>query len=50
MYNHSEENELNLHVILHVNEISVSYERMNTKTGFEGEVESNLHMANVMSS
>lgn len=50
MYNHSEENELDLHVILHVNEISVSYERMNTKTGFEGEAESNLHMANVMSS
>ena len=33
MHNHSYENEFNLHV----NEISFSYERMSTKTGFEKE-------------
>lgn len=48
MYNYLEENELNLYVILYVNEILVLYERMNIKIGFEGEVESNLYMVNVM--
>ena len=41
MQNHSYENEFNLHV----NEISVSYERMGTKTRFEKEAKGNLEMA-----
>ena len=41
MYNHSYENEFNLHV----NEISFSYERMSTKTRFEKEAKGNSEMA-----
>ena len=37
MHNHSYENEFNLQV----NEISFSYERMGTKTGFEKEAKGN---------
>ena len=41
MYNHSYENEFNLHV----NEISFSYERISTKTHFEKEAKGNSEMA-----
>ena len=41
MYNHSYENEFNLHL----NEISFSYERMGTKTRFEEEAKGNSEMA-----
>ena len=41
MHNHSYENEFNLHV----NEISFSYEKMGTKTGFEEEAKGNSEMA-----
>ena len=37
MHNHSYENEFNLHV----NEISLSYERMSTRTRFEKEAKGN---------
>ena len=40
MHNHSYENEFNLHV----NEISLSYERMSTKTRFEKEAKGNSEM------
>ena len=40
VYNHSYENEFNLHL----NEISFSYERMDTKTRFEKEAEGNSEM------
>ena len=40
MPNHSYENEFNLHV----NEISFSYEKMNTKTRFEEEAKGNSEM------
>ena len=49
MYNHLEENELNLHVILDVNEISFSHERKDTKTRFEKEAKSNREIAKLMS-
>ena len=41
MHNHSYENEFNLHV----NEISLSYERMSTRTRFEKEAKGNSEMA-----
>ena len=41
MHNHSYENEFNLHV----NEISSSYEKMDTKTLFEEEGKGNSEMA-----
>ena len=41
VHNHSYENEFNLHV----NEISFSYESMNTKTRFEKEAKGNSQMA-----
>ena len=41
MYNHSYENEFNLHV----NEISFSYEKMGTKTRFKEEAKGNSEMA-----
>ena len=44
MHNHSYEHEFNLHV----NEISFSYERMSTKTGFEKEAQGNLEMAHCL--
>ena len=52
MYNHSEENESNLHVILDLNGISSSspYERKDTTTRFEKEANSNLEIANLVSS
>ena len=46
MYNHSYENEFNLHV----NEISFSYEKMGTKTHFEEEAKGNSEMAYSMAS
>ena len=41
MHNYSYENEFNLHA----NEISFSYEKMATKTRFEGEAKGNSEMA-----
>ena len=41
MHNHSYENEFNLHV----NEISLSHEKMGTKTRFEEEAKGNSEMA-----
>ena len=41
MHNHSHENELNLHE----NEISFSYETMDTKTRFEKEAKGNSEIA-----
>ena len=41
MHNHSYENEFHLHV----NEISLSYERMSTKTRLEKEAKGNSEMA-----
>ena len=41
MHNHSYENEFNLHV----NEISISYEKMGTKTRSEEETKGNSEMA-----
>ena len=41
MHNHSDENDFNLHV----NEISISYEKMGTKTHFEEEAKGNSEMA-----
>ena len=41
MHNQSYENEFNLHV----NEISISYEKMSTKTRFEEEAKGNSEMA-----